>query len=86
MGLIKHDHLVLKEKMVLLLQFFFGNSRHSQLNELLAICMVALLLQLVMKVMAKHFVIWCKHDYRSHSHHLCDCLFLKYFLKYFKFF
>jgi hypothetical protein len=81
MSLIKQDHLVLERKDCSFVAIFFGNSRHSQLNELLAICMVALLLQLVMKVMAKHFVIWCKHDYRSHGHHLCDCLFLKYLLK-----
>ncbi len=78
MGLIKHDHLVLERKDGSFVANVFGNSRHSQLNELLAICTVALLLQLVMKVMAKHFVIWCKHDYKSHGHHLCDCLFLKY--------
>jgi hypothetical protein len=81
MGLIKHDHLVVEKKDGFFVAIFLGNSRHSQLNELLPICMVALLLQLMMKVMAKHFVIWCKHDHRSHGHHLCDCLFLKYLLK-----
>jgi hypothetical protein len=65
MGLIKHDHLILERKDGSFVAILFENSRHSQLNEFLAICTIALLLQLVMKVMAKHFVIWCKHDIRA---------------------